>query len=66
MNILKLSAPEARKNCKQLLHTISEKEITPDLIEYTSKEIAKHRSSEEGKEGMNAFFEKRIPSWIKN
>jgi methylglutaconyl-CoA hydratase len=36
-----------------------------DLIEQTSKLIAKLRVSEEGQEGLNAFFEKRPAAWIR-
>lgn len=66
LNMLKLTAPNARSNCKQLIKQVSGKEINPELMEYTAKEIAKHRSSAEGREGMNAFFEKRDPKWIKD
>jgi methylglutaconyl-CoA hydratase len=66
LKLLKLTAPQARNNCKELIRQLSRKEINPALMEYTAKEIAKHRSSEEGREGMNAFFEKRDPKWIKD
>ncbi|MCF3111690.1 enoyl-CoA hydratase/isomerase family protein [Niabella sp. CC-SYL272] len=47
---------------KQLLHHLSAKELEaaiPDTVEA----IAKARSSAEGQEGMQAFFEKRKPNW---
>ena len=33
-------------------------------IKTTAKLIAKYRVSEEGQEGIQAFFEKRKPGWI--
>ncbi|MDP1974417.1 MAG: gamma-carboxygeranoyl-CoA hydratase, partial [Alphaproteobacteria bacterium] len=35
------------------------------LKQETSKIIAERRASDEGKEGLNAFFEKRQPAWAK-
>ena len=32
---------------------------------YTAETIAKLRISDEGQEGMKAFFEKRKPGWMK-
>jgi 1,4-dihydroxy-2-naphthoyl-CoA synthase len=33
------------------------------VVELTSATIAHHRASDEGQEGMRAFFEKRSPAW---
>ena len=35
------------------------------LIELTAERIARIRVSEEGQEGLTAFFEKRAPNWQK-
>ncbi|RKX20114.1 MAG: enoyl-CoA hydratase/isomerase family protein, partial [Candidatus Zixiibacteriota bacterium] len=51
--------------CKQLLlntPTIPEK----DVGKYTAEIITKLRMSDEGQEGMKAFFEKRKPKWCEN
>ena len=35
-------------------------------MNHTSEVIANLRASEEGQEGLGAFFEKRSPNWIKS
>ncbi len=60
------NGPEAMKGVKQLLRRL-EKDIPSDQIQtYTSKLIAGFRVSDEGQEGMKAFFEKRNPNWHEN
>ena len=41
-----------------------ESEISPKLIARTVQGIADIRSSEEGKEGVQSFLQKRKPSWL--
>ncbi len=64
INELKKSSPHAQKVCKELVSNIAEMSLE-EAIPYTSEVIAKIRVSEEGQEGMNAFFEKRRPGWQK-
>jgi methylglutaconyl-CoA hydratase len=63
------NGPIASQQTKKLLNRIGNS-IVPmdeDLINYCASAIAQARASEEGREGVNAFFEKRLPSWtIKN
>lgn len=59
---LLLAGPESIAACKQLLHYLSAKELEA-AIPYTIEAIARARSSAEGQEGMQAFFEKRKPDW---
>ncbi len=58
------ASPEAVKACKQLVHDVTGREITPALIQHTVEGIADIRASAEGKEGVRAFLEKRKPSWL--
>lgn len=53
--------PRAAKAAKRLIHHINEQ--SGELTDYTSQLIAELRVSEEGQEGLSAFFEKRNPSW---
>jgi methylglutaconyl-CoA hydratase len=56
------SGPNALNWCKQLLDKVpwmTQKEFG----KYTAEVITKLRMSEEGQEGMKAFFEKRKPKW---
>lgn len=59
---LLLAAPEAQTTAKELIHTVAfqPKESVRD---YTAAVIAQRRASEEGREGMSAFLEKRRPWW---
>lgn len=64
---LLLGGPTAQMECKKLIHRLNNtiNEIEPDVLsEYTSKLIAKIRTSEEGQEGLSAFLNKSKPSWI--
>ncbi len=63
INEIKTAAPNAVKATKQLIHNVISNKT--DIINYTSELIAQLRASKEGQEGMNAFFEKRKPYWIK-
>lgn len=56
------NGPEALSVCKQLLEKIPSMSLD-EAMEYTADGIAKLRISKEGQEGMNAFIEKRKPSW---
>ncbi len=61
---LKTAAPKAVKAAKQLIGTVINSDDTDRLTEYTANLIAQLRASDEGQEGMAAFFEKRKPKWI--
>jgi methylglutaconyl-CoA hydratase len=60
---LRTSGPEAVRECKKLIrHVATHPPI--DAIPYTIEAIAERRVSEEGQEGMKAFLEKRLATWI--
>ncbi|MGH6639517.1 MAG: enoyl-CoA hydratase/isomerase family protein, partial [Polaromonas sp.] len=56
--------PAAVKACKQLVQDVAGHEITAPLIAGTVQGIADIRSSEQGKEGVQSFLQKRKPSWL--
>ena len=60
---LLLGGPTSIAASKHLLHHLAAKELDAS-IPYTVEAIARARSSAEGQEGMQAFFEKRKPNWI--
>lgn len=62
---LKISknAPNAVEISKALLLNIHNQPIEEGLIEYTAEIIAAARASEEGREGLSSFLEKRKPKW---
>lgn len=57
------NSPEAIQSTKMLLQSLDELNDADSLINYTSEVIAKARISDDGQEGMAAFFEKRKPEW---
>ncbi len=62
VQVLLKSAPGAVRAAKRLIATVAERS-RDDLRSYTTQIIAKRRSSDEGREGTNAFLEKREPWW---
>jgi methylglutaconyl-CoA hydratase len=58
------AGPEAVKLTKQLVHDVAEREITHSLIRRTAEGIADVRVSDEGREGIRSFLEKRKPNWL--
>jgi methylglutaconyl-CoA hydratase len=50
--------------CKQLIADVAGREIDDALIAKTVEGIADIRASDEGREGVQAFLQKRKPSWL--
>jgi len=50
---------------KDLIHSVVRRPITLELVNDMAARIASARASEEGKEGVRAFFEKRPPAWLR-
>jgi len=58
------NGPMATRACKKLVQDVAGREITPELRAETARRIADIRASDEGKEGVSSFLEKRKPSWL--
>jgi methylglutaconyl-CoA hydratase len=58
------NGPQAVSMAKALVDKVAFKPIDDALIQYTCKQIASVRVSEEGQEGLTAFLEKRKAYWI--
>lgn len=56
------AGPQAMAQAKELIEEVSFRRIE-DVQRYTVEAIADIRVSPEGQEGLNAFLEKRKPSW---
>ncbi len=54
---------QARRQAKKLSQDVAFQTIDKTLLTDTSERIAKIRVSDEGQEGLSAFFEKRSPNW---
>ena len=59
---LLLAAPKAQTVAKELIRNVDGKP-THSVREYTTSLIAQRRASDEGREGMGSFLEKRRPNW---
>ncbi len=59
------AAPGAQADIKKLIRTVAW-QPKETVRAFTAELIARRRASEEGKEGMSAFLEKRKPWWQEN
>jgi methylglutaconyl-CoA hydratase len=57
------NSPNAVRECKRLVQDVAGETIDEALIEDTAARIARIRASDEGREGVSSFLEKRTPSW---
>ncbi|MFA6311758.1 MAG: enoyl-CoA hydratase/isomerase family protein [Sterolibacterium sp.] len=58
------NSPNALKECKALIRAVASRPLTPEVVEDTAQRICRLRASDEGREGMSAFLEKRKPNWV--
>ena len=58
------AGPHAVKACKQMLQDVAGEEISPGLVERTAQLIADVRVSDEVREGIQSFLQKRKPAWL--
>ena len=57
------NGPAAVKACKRLVQDVAGQLVTPELRAETARRIADIRASEEGREGVQAFLQRREPAW---
>ena len=57
--------PIATREAKELIRSVAGRSIDDGVMKDTAERIARLRASDEGKEGVTAFLEKRKPNWIK-
>ncbi len=58
------NGPRAVRACKQLVRDLAGAPITEVLRADTARRIADIRASDEGKEGVRSFLDKRPPGWL--
>lgn len=58
------ASPAAVKACKRLVQDVAERTIDGELIAATVQGIADIRASEQGREGVQSFLQKRKPAWL--
>jgi len=57
------NGPEAVKASKKLVRDLAGQPLTPELRADTARRIADIRASDEGREGVQSFLQKRTPRW---
>jgi methylglutaconyl-CoA hydratase len=57
------NGPNAVAACKDLVRAVARAKIDRDLIDDTATRIAAIRATDEGREGVRSFLEKRKPAW---
>jgi methylglutaconyl-CoA hydratase len=63
VGLLVANGPAAVQACKRLVRDVAGRPITPELRAETARRIADIRASAEGREGVQAFLDKREPGW---
>lgn len=58
------ASPAAVRACKRLVQDVADRAIDAALIAETVEGIAAIRASDEGREGVTSFLQKRKPSWL--
>jgi methylglutaconyl-CoA hydratase len=56
-------APGAQREARALVQHVCEQPLDAGLRDWSAQLIARLRTSDEGKEGLDAFLHKRAPSW---
>lgn len=59
-----VAGPAALAQTKSLIREVANRPIGVELVADTARIIAQVRASNEGREGVNAFLEKRRPTWM--
>lgn len=59
------NGPKAMASVKELVFFLRGRSVDDVVIDETARRIAAVRASDEGKEGIGAFLEKRAPNWRK-
>jgi methylglutaconyl-CoA hydratase len=56
--------PVAQELCKEWIRAVAGVPMTLDLIKESAARLANLRASQEGREGIRSFLEKRKPAWL--
>jgi len=64
VSALLAASPNAVAEAKRLVHDMTAQPLTAALVDDTVARIADIRASDQGREGVKSFLEKRKPSWL--
>jgi methylglutaconyl-CoA hydratase len=59
------NGPGAVTKSKQLVQDVDGQSLSDELLADTARRIARTRATDEAREGVRAFLEKRLPGWAK-
>ena len=57
-------ARQAQKAAKDLITAVNGRPIDDVVIEETAQRIARQRATDEARDGIVAFLDKRTPAWL--
>jgi methylglutaconyl-CoA hydratase len=63
LDALSQTSLHATREAKRLVHDVAGRPLTDQLLADTAERIAAVRSSDDGREGVRAFLQKRKPQW---
>ncbi|WP_412481263.1 enoyl-CoA hydratase/isomerase family protein [Azonexus sp. IMCC34839] len=63
-DVLLQGGPQAQKAAKALIAAVHGQKIDEIISEETARRIARQRATDEAKDGIAAFLEKRPPAWL--
>jgi methylglutaconyl-CoA hydratase len=58
------AGPASQEAAKALIRAVARQPLGDELVKDTAARIAAARASDEGREGIGAFLEKRKPAWV--
>lgn len=62
--VLRQGGPRAQTEAKDLVRYVEHQDIDDTVLAETARRIATLRASDEAREGLGAFLEKRAPAWL--
>jgi methylglutaconyl-CoA hydratase len=63
-NSLRMGGPRAQHAAKELIAAIHGRPLEEATLEDTAQRIARQRSTDEARDGVSAFLDKRSPAWL--
>ncbi len=57
--------PAARRVAKELVAGVAGRPLDDEVIDYTARTIARVRASDEGRDGVQSFLDKKRPGWLR-